>query len=387
MSIVDDELIEQINKEITSKQLLLLDLCKEVALIPSPTGLEQKKILFLKKKLEEMGQLALIDSIGNCIAKLPAKISINRKKTILIVAHADTACDPGKDHKITEDAKYLYGHGICDNSAGITGLLTIVSLIKRHKILFANDLIFAFTVGEEGLGGKRGMKQVIKDYGSQIDAVINVESHHIGRVTNQVIGQYRSELLIDTKIGGHSFRDFGRPNANVILAQIISDFCRFKLPKVKGKTTFNFGQVKGDGSINAIAKNSSCLFEIRSENNKSLQKIKQTFKLILEKYRKQYPDIEITENVSAEVPAVVFPSSHRIYKITMDVQKELSIVSKINAGNTDGDVSLAKGIPTVTIGTSEGWNTHSLNEYMEKKSLQLGIKQVFGVVYAVASSY
>ena len=48
---------------------------------------------------------------------------------------------------------------------------------------------------------------------------------------------------------------------------------------------------------------------------------------------------------------------------------------------------MAAGIPTVTIGTSEGWNTHSLNEYMEKKSLQLGIKQVFGVVYAVASNY
>lgn len=386
MNIEDGELIEQINKEITSKQLLLLDLCKEVASIPSPTGSEQKKMLFLKKKLKGMGQLALIDSIGNCVTKLPAK-KTKGKKTILVVAHADTACDSGKDHKITEDAKYLYGHGICDNSAGVTGLLTIISLIKKYKITFSNDLIFAFTVGEEGLGGKRGMKQVIKDYGSQIDAVINVESHHIGRVTNQMIGQYRSELLIDTKMGGHSFRDFGRPNANVILAQIISDFCDCKLPKAKGKTTFNFGQIKGDGSINAIAKNSSCLFEIRSENNKSLQKVKQTFKLILEKYRKQYPDIEITENVSAEVPAVVFPSSHKIYKITMGVQKELGIVSKINAGNTDGDVSLAKGIPTVTIGTSEGWNTHSLNEYMDKKLFNLGIKQVFGVVYAVASSY
>lgn len=386
MNIQKDKLIEQINKEITSKKVLLLSLLKEIALIPSPTGSEQQKMLFLKKKLKEIDTEALIDSIGNCVAKLPAKISKN-KKTILVVAHADTACDPGKDHKITEDAKYLYGHGVCDNSAGVTGLLTIISLIKKHKITFSRDLIFAFTVGEEGLGGKRGMKQIIKDYGSRIEAVINVESHHIGRVTNQVIGQYRSELLIDTKMGGHSFRDFGRPNAIVILAQIISDFSLFKMPKAKGKTTFNFGQIKGDGSINAIAENASCLFEIRSENNKSLQKVKQTFKLIIEKYTKQYPDIEITEDISAEVPAVIFPKNHRIYKITMDVQKQLGIVSKIDAGNTDGDVSLAKGIPTVTIGISEGWNTHSLNEYMDKRLFQLGIKQAFGVVYTVASSY
>ena len=343
-------------------------------------------MLFLKNKLKEIGLSGSIDKIGNCIAKLPAKISKSKKKTILIVAHADTACDPGRDHKITEDTKYLYGHGICDNSAGITGLLTTISLIKKYKITFSNDLIFGFTIGEEGLGAKRGMKQLIKDYGKQVDAVINVESHNVGRVTHQVIGQYRSEILVDTKMGGHSFRDFGRPNAIVILSQIISDFSRFKLPKL-GKTTFNIGQIKGEGSINAIAKNAACLFEIRSESNKNLHKAKQKFESIIERYKKQFSNVDIAEKILAEVPAAMFPKSHKIYKITIDIQKQLGINSNLNAGNTDGDVSMAAGIPTVTIGTSEGWNTHSLNEYMEKKSLQLGIKQVFGVVYAVASNY
>lgn len=387
MNIQKNQQIEQITKEITYEKASLLSLLKEVASIASPTGLEQKKIFFLKEKLEEMDIETFIDGIGNCIAKLPARISKNKKKTVLIVAHADTACNPGKDHKITEDARHLYGHGICDNSAGVSGLLTAISLIKKYKITFSNDLICAFTVGEEGLGGKRGMRQIIKDYGKQIDAVINVESHHIGRVTNQVIGQYRSELSIDTKIGGHSFRDFGRPNVNVILAQIISDFSHFKLPQAKGKTTFNVGQMKGEGNVNAIPKNASCLFEIRSENNDYLQKAKEKFESILDEYSKRFPDIKIKALVSAEVPAVIFPPDHRIYKMTMDVQKQLGINPDINAGNTDGDVSLAQGIPTVTIGTSEGWNTHSLNEYMDKKSLQLGIKQVFGVVYTIASSY
>lgn len=388
MNIQQDKQIEQIiTKEIINKNASLFSLLKEVASIPSPTGLEQKKMLFLKKKLKAIDMEALIDSIGNCVVKLPAKASNSKKQTILVVAHADTACNPGKDHKITEDAKYLYGHGICDNSAGVTGLLTTISLIQKHNIVFPNDLIFVFTVGEEGLGAKRGMKQIIKDYGKQVDAVINVESHHIGRVTNQVIGQYRSELSIDTRMGGHSFRDFGRPNANIILAQIISAFSNFKLPQAKGKTTFNVGQMGGEGSINAIPKNASCLFEIRSENNEYLQKAKETFESILDEFRKRFPDIKIEALVSAEVPAVIFPADHKIYKMTMAVQKQLGINPVINAGNTDGDVSLAKGIPTVTIGVSEGWNTHSLNEYMEKKSLQLGIKQLFGVMYTIASSY
>ncbi|MDO8610139.1 MAG: hypothetical protein Q7R95_06300, partial [bacterium] len=69
------------------------------------------------------------------------------------------------------------------------------------------------------------------------------------------------------------------------------------------------------------------------------------------------------------------------------VQKKLGILPKINAGNTDGDVSMAVGIPTVTIGTSNGWNTHSMDEYLEKKSVVIGIQQAFVVIYSIISSY
>ena len=127
--------IEQIFKEITKEKVSLFSLLKEIASIPSPTGSEKKKMLFLKEKLKEIDMEALIDNIGNCIVKLSANASNSKKKTILVVAHADTACDPGKDHKITEDARYIYGHGICDDSTGITGLLTTISLIKKHKII------------------------------------------------------------------------------------------------------------------------------------------------------------------------------------------------------------------------------------------------------------
>ena len=372
--------------EIGLKKDLLTQLVK-IAKIPSPTGHEKQKIVFIKNLLREYGlKDILIDNEGNCIAKLPSKFDV-KKKTILIVAHADTACDPGKIVKITEDKKFIYGHGICDNSAGVLGLLTTIFYIKKYKLNFPHNIIFGFTVGEEGLGAKRGMKQIIKDYGKAIDAVINVESHHIGRVTNQAIGQYRSLISIDTKLGGHSFRDFGRPNANVILTKIIADFAKVKLLQAKGKTTFNIGQMVGEGSINAIPKTASCLFEIRSEDNKYLKKTVQEFELIIKKYKNRYPKVEIVNNVSAKTPAVIFPASHKIYKLTIDAQKKLGITSKINAGNTDGDVSLAKGIPTVTIGTSEGWNTHSLSEYLEKKSLSLGIKQAFLVIYEIASNF
>lgn len=380
--------MQNILSEIDSKTKELLKLLIQITSIPSPQGHEQNKIQFIKGKIQEYKIADVsIDSVGNCIAKLPGKSANTKKKTILVVAHTDTACDPGDKVTIKDDGKYIYGHGICDNSAGITGLLTTITLIKKHNIQLPHNLIFGFTVGEEGLGAKCGMKQIIKDYGKQIDAVVNVESHPIGRVTNQAIGQYRCELFIDTKTGGHSFRDFGRPNAIILLSQIISDFSFVKLPQSKGRTTFNVGKMIGEGSINAIPKISSCLFEIRSENKSQLEDSKRKFLSILDKYRKQFPNVEMTLKVLAETVPAFFPKDHRIYQLTMDAQKKLGIIPKINAGNTDGDVSLAANIPTVTIGTSEGWNTHSLGEYMEKNSLSIGVKQVFMVIYALATSF
>lgn len=91
--------------------------------------------------------------------------------------------------------------------------------------------------------------------------------------------------------------------------------------------------------------------------------------------------------LSAEVPAVAYPISHPMYQLTMAAQRKLGIRPMVNSGNTDGDVSLAAGIPTVTIGTSDGWHTHSLNEYMEKRSLLIGIKQAVMVIFTIGSSY
>ncbi len=382
-----DTRIDSILQDIDHQQSKLLQLLVSIARIPSPTGHEQEKMQFIQETLLSCGLRDVsLDRIGNCIARLPGAARTGRRKTLLIVAHADTACDPGKTVAIREDEHYLYGHGVSDNSAGVTGLLTTIRLLQEHHLSFPHDLLFGFTVGEEGLGAKRGMKQLIKDYGKQVAAVINVESHHIGRVTNQAIGQYRCELTIDTNIGGHSFRDFGRPNANVILAHIISDFAHVTLPQTQGKTTFNVGQMVGEGSVNAIPRLASCLFEIRSEENNQLRQAREVFEAIVERYRKQFPAVSLTVKVVAETAAVTLPPDHPIYQITMQVQKALGIPSKFTAGNTDGDVSLAAGIPTVTIGTSEGWNTHSLHEYLEKKTLPLGVKQVFAVIYTLASS-
>lgn len=373
--------------EIDKEEKSLFDLLIKISKVPSPTGQETDKIYLIQKILQQLGITnTKIDAIGNCIVILPGEPSSQNAKKILFVAHADTACQiDGKEVPIKQNSQYIYGHGVCDNSAGVVGLLTFFRLVKKYNIHFPHDIVAAFTVGEEGLGGKRGMKEIIKKQGEKIDAVINVESHNIGRLTHRSVGQYRIQLLVETNEGGHSFRDFGRPNAIVILASIIRDFSKKKLPQKRGKTTFNIGRISGGDGVNVIAKESSALLEIRSGDKNYFEQTKKTLHIIIRHYENVYPGIKIASEVYADTSPGSIPPSHPLCLLVKEAQESLKIIPHYDSGNTDGDVSLAANIPTVTIGASIGWNTHSLNEYMEKKSFCLGLKQVFTVLHSVAS--
>ena len=209
--------------------------------------------------------------------------------------------------------------------------------------------------------------------------VVNVESHDIGRVTNACVGQLRGHLKIIAKqTGAHSWRNFGEPNAVVILARIISDFSRLRMPE---KTTYNITAIKGGKGINAIPGEAECLFECRSGTQASIDTIERNWKQCIRKHCTG--PVKASFEVLATTQAASLPKNHPIFTITQRVQKSLGIVPYFKTGNTDGDVPLALGIPTVTLGSSNGFATHSLEEHMEKKSYLSGVEQIMRIILAL----
>jgi len=352
----------------------ILDLVKKIAGISSSTFCEKQKILFLKKHLKSLGYKTFIDKAGNLCGQ------INKKSpSVLVIAHTDTVLTP--DAKIKEDKKYFYGHGVCDNTTGVVALLTILKLIKKFSLKFPINLMFAFTVCEEGQGAKKGMKYFMKS-NKNINCVINLESHNLGRIINKSPGQYRVKILLETQKAGHSFRDFDNPNPIVILSRIISDFSQLPGFK-KNETTFNIGAIQGGQEINVIPKNTQVLLEIRSVDQKKLSFLKEE----LQKNLNKYPQVKVTQDIIADSRAVSLPKTHKIYKLVQKVHKKLGIKSFFEMGNNDGEISLSLGIPTVTIGSSNGFKTHSQDEYVDKESIILGIKQDFLIVWQVLNNF
>ena len=223
------------------------------------------------------------------------------------------------------------------------------------------------------------MKAIMKKYGKKISYVVNVESHDIGRITNACVGQYRARLTVSAKQkGAHSWRNFGEPNAVVILSSIINDLSRTRLPK---DTTYNVTAVQGGKSINAIPNEAECFLEFRAKEQRNIDGLVMRLQEILRKQKSR--NVTCALEVLAITEAASMPKELPIYRITRRVQKSLGIEPFFKLGNTDGDVALALGIPTVTLGASNGFATHSLEEKLEKKTYLKGIEQVIEIILAL----
>ena len=346
-----------------------------IASIDSPPFEERKKIEYLKGRLAQYPSLKhiSIDKEGNLSALFPGE----HDKNILLVAHTDTALKVEKN-PITTKGNNIYGHGVCDNTSGIVALLTLLQFLKDTQTTPFYNLIFLFTVGEEGIGGKRGMKYFL-EHNKHIDAVINAESHDVGRITTSAVGQFRAKIEILCEKGGHSWRDFGNPNPVCTLANIITDLQKQTLFK-KGETSYTFCLLQGGESINAIPISASVVYEFRSLSLKKYKELKTFFDTTIHSYKNHYPEYTIKIKVFADSLPVTLDKNHPLIAFTEKVHKTLKIHSFYKDGNTDGDVSLNLGIPTVTIGTSKGYNTHSIKEYVEKDSFKIGYAQLLTMI-------
>lgn len=371
--------IPDIEKYLKARESSIFSLLKTIAKIPAQTYRESKKALFIQKHLTDLGVKSVIDAKGNVWGKL---LGIRKGRRILTVAHIDTVhtCTG----KIKETRKYLYGHGVCDNSAGVTALLMTIAYIKKYSLSFSSDFYFAFTVQEEGLGAKGGMKYLLTHL-PKTSAVINMESHNIGRLTHRSIGQCRCKLTVTSPSGGHAFREFGNPNAIMGAALFLSQWYQIQ-GFIRKDTTYNIGSINGGGSINSIAKECEFTMEVRSINEKRLKKLKQSLTRIVKETEKN-SGVSIKMETLAQTTSASMPTTHPLCIIATEAQKKLGIITSFDMGNTDGDVSLAQHIPTITLGSTNGYKTHSMEEYMEKAPFLLGIQQNYLILMEILKNY
>ncbi|MCC9169026.1 M20/M25/M40 family metallo-hydrolase [Pontibacter sp. XAAS-A31] len=338
--------------------------------IPAPPFKEEARARKYAQMLETAGLDSVwIDEVGNVIGRRKGKTG---KRTVALEAHLDTVFPEGTDVGVKHKGDTLYAPGVGDDTRGLAVVLTIVKAMEKAGIATDADILFIGTVGEEGLGDLRGVKQLFSEKGPKIDSYIAVEGGGVNRVTNRGLGSHRYRITFKGP-GGHSSGAFGLVNPHNALGRAIHYFVinADKFTKEGIRTTYNVGVTGGGTSVNSIPFESWMEVDMRSESPERVEGIDKLLQAAIQRalqeenqMKRKGPNLEVEVKLIGDRPAGKNDSSTALVQRAMAASKYLHTEPKLGVGSTNSNIPFSKGIPAVTIGAGgKAGGAHSLNEW------------------------
>ena len=347
---------------------LLLALCR----IPAPSHQEDQRASFCRDWfIQAGGKDTYIDEAKNVVC--PWHLTED-KPVVVFMAHTDTVFpDLAPFEPVVTDER-ISCPGVGDDTANLAVLMLAARYIMQNELPIGCGVLFVANSCEEGLGNLKGSRQLLKDYGSRIRAVISFDGYLEG-ITHQAVGSHRYRVEIRTP-GGHSYASFGKPNAIHLLSELIHTLYQVKIPEGMGYTTYNVGCIEGGTSVNTIAQNASMLYEYRSDDRRGLQFMQQTFEQAVANCREKGIDIRVEK--IGERPCSGNPDPGMmewLEKTAQQVVKNYAgFLPSLGSGSTDCNIPLSMDIPAICPGVVSGGGAHTREEYILRSSLLPGLK-------------
>lgn len=357
------EIIHELEPE-TMKELI------ELTQIPAPPFMEQKRAEHFKMMLQAAGIDSIwIDKAGNVMALRKGN---GNGKTILFEAHLDTVFPIETDVTVKFRGDTLIAPGIGDDTRALSMLLTIVKAMNKAQIKTQSDILFAGTVGEEGLGDLRGIKHIFSQNNLKIDSHIAIDGGNISTLVTRGLGSIRYKITFKGP-GGHSWGAFGLANPHHAMAKAIDYFSTSASEYVNDgpKTTFNVGRIGGGTSVNSIPFESWIEVDMRSLSPEKLKGIEQILLREMQRGLENYnQEIKKGEKLSiliekiGERPSGDLGDELPLIKRTAAVIEYFGYKTSVGAGSTNSNIPISVGIPSITIGRGgKGGAAHSLDEW------------------------
>jgi tripeptide aminopeptidase len=361
----------------------VLELTALIAAVPSPTGEESAKSLLVERLFATAGLATERDDIGDVVSVIPGgQPSRAGTPRLVVAAHIDTVFPIGTPLEVKRSADRLSGPGVGDNSVAVAAAIKLAELFRIAGEAPAVDVLLTGNVGEEGLGNLRGIREVLASR-SDIGAVVALEGHNLGRVTHVAVGSRRFRIAVKGP-GGHSWGDFGRPNAIHGLSKLIAELDAIPLPR-SPKTTLNVGMISGGVSVNTIAPDASCLLDLRSIDESALRRLSDRVTRLVDRSNRGDGVVYTAESIG-ERPAGVVAADSPIVQIAASTLAALGLEPSFDASSTDANVPIAAGIPAVCIGLTTGGNVHRVDEFIDVEPVSKGVTQLALLILALAES-
>jgi len=358
----------------------------EMTAIPSPPFGESSRATWFLDRFLALGLSNVhLDEAGNAIAELAPATATPNAPCILLSAHLDTVFPAGTDCKPTESEStpQLFAPGICDNAAGLTGLLAIAAALRFAHITPPIPILFVANVGEEGEGDLRGMRHLFEHgaYRSRIAAAIVLEGSGTTAVVTRALGSRRFRLTV-TGPGGHSWSDAGAPNPILILSQLLSALTGLELPETP-RTTLSVGLISGGTSINSIPESATAHLDLRSTDPEQLVTTEACLRHICDGFLSRITppttghDIQIALETIGSRPAATLPDNSSLLQTIRAVDRHLSLRTELRIGSTDANLPLSLGLPAVALGAGgSGGGIHTLQEWYDPTGRETALRRI-----------
>jgi tripeptide aminopeptidase len=359
----------------------------EIVRIPAPPFGEAARAAWFLDRFRQLGLTNIdTDDVGNVLAELPPESPAVEAPCVLLSAHLDTVfpADTPIDPIEEKDSQRISAPGICDNAAGLTGLLAIAAALRYANITPPIPILFAANVGEEGEGDLRGMRHLFErgPYRTRIARAIALEGSGSSAVVTRALGSLRFRITI-TGPGGHSWTDAGTLNPIVLLSQALTQIAAIELPATP-LTTINVGHISGGTSINSIPESATALLDIRSTDATQLiataTAVHQIFDEIVTPATRQKattPPPRLHIETIGNRPAATLPDDSPLLHTLRAVDRHLTLRTEPRLGSTDANIPLSRNIPAIAIGAGgQGGGIHTLQEWYDPTGREIALRRI-----------
>ncbi len=381
------EYIKSIDDETGKDHILLTE-------IPAPPFKEGVRAEKFAEMLQDAGpDKTWIDDVGNVLAYRKGKSS---GKLVAIGAHMDTVFPEGTDVTVKYRGDTLFAPGIGDDTRGMAIILAVLRTLEAQKIETVNDVIFIGTVGEEGLGDLRGVKNLFGENGPGIDSWISVDGAGLARIVNGALGSTRYRITFRGP-GGHSWGAFGLVNPQHALGRAIKYFTdeAEEYTRKGPRTSYNVGRIGGGTSINSIPFDAWMEIDMRSVSPEKLEGVESILLKSVEKalndqngMRRAGPELKVYIDKVGERPSGIIDPDTPLIQRAKAAIRYFGENPTLSTSSTDSNVPISMGIPAITIGRGGiGAQNHSLDEWWINKEGYKAIQLALTVLLAEAEIY
>ncbi len=342
----------------------IVDEATAICAVPAPTFAESLRAALVQDLLAEAGLAAQIDAAGNVVACVGAD-----GPALALVAHLDTVFPNLTTIPIVRNGVRLTGPGIGDNALGIAAMVHVARELAHTPP--SRPVLFAATVGEEGLGDLSGVTALLDT--EPIRALIAIEGHGIDCLAIGGVASIRLRAEFSGP-GGHSWSDRGRGSAIQALIGAGERALAAAAP-----AAFNIGVIEGGTTVNAIAQSATMVIDIRHGDPRIVDAARIRVERAL---TTALPgDVSVKVTLVGNRPGGANRPNDPLLEAARAARSAVGLgpADEIFA-STDANAAFARQIPAVGIGITRGDFAHREDEWIAVPPIAMGVASLLELV-------